>query len=401
MTPHRWRIALWTATLLIGAWFAWHARGALLPFAFGAVIAYALTPIVDGLASVIPARSHRGDVMRRGLVVFVLYALTAGALFGAALVVVPLAADQTTQFADTLPELVDRAREETDSWLERYHSRVPVDVQRRIEAIANDGTGSFTTAAAAWMRTSLSFVTQTLTVLLTFIIVPIWMFWALRDRHFVARNFKAAVPPTIRPDVENVLAIADGLLGRYIRGQLLLGAVVGVSVGIALTLLGVQLSVALGIWAGVTELIPILGPWIGAIPGMIIILATDPSRAVWVALVYFSVQQLENNLLVPRIQGHAVDIHPAMVIVLLAVWGTVFGFLGLLIAVPVTAILRELFWYLDRRFRGETAEDAFSLSLVGRHLLRRTRRTHPAAPLAALTPVTDAKAPEPTAELGP
>lgn len=392
---------LWAATLLLVAWFAWHARGALLPFAFGAVVAYALTPIVDRLAAVIPARTHQGDVIRRGLVVFVLYAVAAASLFGAAFLIVPLAADQTTQFADTLPELVDRAREETDSWLEHYHSRVPVDAQRRIDAIVSDATGSFTTAAGAWMRSSIAFVTQTLTVLLTFIVVPVWMFWALRDRHFVARNFKSAVPPTIRPDVENVLSIADGLLGRYIRAQLLLGVVVGVAVGIALTLLDVQLSVALGIWAGVTELIPILGPWIGAVPGMIIILATDPSRAVWVALVYLGVQQLENNLLVPRIQGHAVDIHPAMVIVLLAVWGTAFGFLGLLIAVPVTAILRELFWYLDRRFRGESPEDAFALSLVGRHLLRRSRRRHPAAPLAALPPLTETAAGDRAGELGP
>lgn len=387
---------LWAATLLVIAWFGWHARGALLPFAFGGVLAYALTPIVDRLASVIPTRTHQGDVIRRGLVVFVLYAVAAAAIFGAAVAIVPLAADQTTEFVDTLPELVDRAREETDSWLERYHDRVPPDVQRRINALANDGASTFSEAAGAWMRASIAFVTQTLTVLLTLIVVPIWMFWALRDRHFVARNLKAAVPPAVRPDVENVMAIADGLLGRYIRAQLFLGVVVGIAVGVSLTLLGVQLSVALGIWAGITELIPILGPWIGAVPGLIIILATDPSRAIWVALVYLGVQQLENNLLVPRVQGRAVDIHPAMVIVLLASWGTVFGFIGLLIAVPVTAILRELFWYLDRRFRGESPEDAFSLSLVGRHLLRRSRRRHP-VPRVPLMPAGEPHVPDPAA----
>src|SRR5690606_3917292 len=111
--------------------------------------------------------------------------------------------------------------------------------------------------------------------------------------------------------------------------------------------------IGLGLWAGVTELIPILGPWLGGIAGVIVVLATDPGLIVWVALIYFMVQQLENNLLVPRIQGDAVDIHPAMVIMLLAVFGAIWGFMGMLVAVPLSAIGRELFWYADRRLRGE------------------------------------------------
>src|SRR5690606_4094177 len=131
------------------------------------------------------------------------------------------------------------------------------------------------------------------------------------DRHFVERNFMRAVPDSAKDDVRNVGRIADYLLGRYIRAQLLLGVIVGVAIGISMTLLGVQFSIGLGVWAGVTELIPILGPWLGAAAGLIVVLATDPQLVLWVALVYFVVQQLENNLLVPRIQGDAVDLHPA------------------------------------------------------------------------------------------
>ena len=83
-------------------------------------------------------------------------------------------------------------------------------------------------------------------------------------------------------------------------------------------------------------------------------------------LVYVVVQQLENNLLVPRIQGHAVDIHPAMVIMLLVVFGAVWGLIGMIVAVPATAIIRELFWYVDRRLRGVTPDEAFAASHVGR-----------------------------------
>jgi predicted PurR-regulated permease PerM len=386
VTPQRWRAVLWGSMLLVVVVLAWRARSALLPFAFGAVLAYALTPIVDHMASVIPARSQRADVLRRGVVVFLLYVIAIALIAVAAIALIPLAVDQTTQFVNTLPSLLTHAREQSNHWLAQYHTRVPQDVQDRLDVIAQDATDAVAKAVGGWMRGSVGFVTQTLTALLTFVVVPVWMFWALRDRHFVGRNFMGAVPARARTDVENMLRIADQLMGRYIRGQLLLGLVVGLAVGVGLTLLRVQLSLALGVWAGVSELIPILGPWLGAIPGLIIVLATDPHLFVWVALLYIVVQQLENNLLVPRIQGHAVDIHPAMIILLLAVGGTAFGFLGLLVSVPLTAILRELFWYLDRRLRGEPPDDAFAASLIGRQLRRHADGGAPAAIAEAAEP---------------
>ena len=175
-----------------------------------------------------------------------------------------------------------------------------------------------------------------------------------------------------------MLTLADQLLGRYIRAQLFLGVVVGVAVGALMALMGVDLSLGLGVWAGVTELVPIIGPWLGAIPGLVIVAATNPGLLPWVALAYFLVQQLENNFLVPRIQGQALDLHPAVVILLLVAGGAVWGFIGLVVAIPGAAIVRELFWYVDRRLRGQTPEEAFRAS----HLNGggRTRDADPIAP---------------------
>jgi predicted PurR-regulated permease PerM len=216
------------------------------------------------------------------------------------------------------------------------------------------------------MRRSFNVLTGTISVIFGFVIVPFWMFYAMRDRHFVRRNLLSAAPPIVRADVDNMLHIADRLLGRYIRAQLLLGLIVGTAVAIGLTLLDVQLSLALGVLAGITELIPFIGPWLGAIPALVIVAATgDAELFLWVALLYLAVQQVENVLLVPRIQGEAVDVHPGMIILLLIVGGAAFGFLGLIFIVPLAAILRELFWYVDRRLRGETPEDAMAASHQG------------------------------------
>lgn len=365
VTTRHWRIALWAIMLSFVLWMAWSAKVALLPFAIGAVIAYALQPVVDRLASFIPARTHKHDVIRRGVVVGLIYLVFFGSLTGVGVAVVPTAVNQATDFFAELPEIVDEARVQITDWVDRYRSRLPDELRDEIDNAAQDLGDAATDVVLSVLGGGVGTITGTLGLVFGFLVVPFWMFYALRDRHFVERNFMRAVPDAAKDDVANIGRISDYLLGRYIRAQLLLGLIVGTAIGLSMTLLGVQFSIGLGLWAGITELIPILGPWLGAAAGIMVVLATDPDLFIWVGLVYFVVQQLENNLLVPRIQGGAVDIHPAMVILLLSVVGAIWGFLGMLVAVPLAAIGRELFWYADRRLRGESAAEAYAASHVG------------------------------------
>ncbi len=382
MTAARGRTLLWALMLLGIALLGWRARFALLPFAFGSIIAYTLTPVVDRMASVVPARSHQADVVRRGFAVLVLYGLIGAALFGVGLALVPVATDQTAQFIDDLPKLIDDARLELNELLREYRDRVPADAQERIDGYAQELGDTLADAVAATFRGSITRITGTIGLVFGFLVVPFWLFYALRDRHFVAESFQRAVPEPVREDASHVLLMADRLLGRYIRAQLFLGLVVGVAVGLGLTLMDVELSLALGVFAGVTELIPIIGPWLGAIPAIVIVAATNPDLLPWVALLYVVVQQLENNLLVPRVQGHALDLHPAMIILLLVVAGAVFGFVGLVIVVPLFAILRELFWYADHRLAGAPPHDALARTNIGRRLFAPHAAEHAAVEAA-------------------
>jgi len=365
MTNTRWRIVLWATMGLIVLWVAWQARGALVPFAIGAVLAYALSPVVDTIASWIPASTHRRDVLRRGLVVGVLYITFFGSLIGVGVAVLPTAVQQAGDFIEILPEIVEDARIEGTAWIDQFRAQLPAQLRDDIDRAIQDFSDGASDFAGHLLTGTVSRASGTIGLVAGIVIVPFWMFYALRDRHFVERNFLRATPAPAQDDVRNLGRMADDLFGRYIRAQLLLGLIVGVSVGIVMSLLGVEFAVGLGLWAGVTELIPILGPWLGAAAGLIVVLATDPGLFVWVALAYLVVQQLENNLLVPRIQGGAVDIHPAMVLLLLSVAGSIWGLAGLVVAVPIAAILRELFWYADRRLRGESPEEAFAHSMVG------------------------------------
>lgn len=398
-----WRPALWLAVVALVAYLVWASRQALFPFAVGAIFAYALTPLVDRVASIFPAHSARANVYRRGIAVLLVYLAMGAFWVGIGILVVPVAAEQITQFIDELPQLVKDAQAETNEWLDAYRDRVPEDAQERIDQYADDAADVLQDQLAATSDEIVAIVTGTITILFGFVVVPFWMFYALRDRHQAADNFWNAIPLTARSDVQNTLAIADRLLGRYLRGQLILGVVVGLAVGIGLTLMDVELSLALGVVAGITELIPIIGPWIGALPALVIVAATDPDKLIWVALLYVAVQQVENNLLVPRIQGQAVDLHPAMIILLLVAGGAVFGLLGLIVIVPVTAMLREIFWYADHRLSGMPPDDAMMQTKTGRQVQEHRGRAAPTLVSAAETADLDIDAAtvEPDSEVVP
>ncbi len=363
MTRNRWRLFLWLGTIAFFLALVWQARGALIPFGVGAVIAYSLEPIVDWLARRFEWRvgpSRRSLV--RGLSVAVIYLVFLSALSAAGFYLIPTTADQVNHFVDRLPTLVQQTREQADEWVRIYRQRVPADVQQQLDTFTDDAAAAAASAGEAAARRTVGILTATAATIFGFAVVPFWMFYGMRDRPTAIPALLAAVPIEVRQDARNILRVSDYVLSRYIRGQLFLGLIVGAAVGIALTVLGVELSIGLGVWAGVTELIPIIGPWFGAIPGLLVVAATEPGLLVPVALVYLVVQQLENNLLVPRIQGDAVSIHPAVVIVLLTLGGAAAGFTGLVVVIPLAAILREIFWYVERRLQGQSPETSMALT---------------------------------------
>ncbi len=136
------------------------------------------------------------------------------------------------------------------------------------------------------------------------------------------------------------------MLGRYIRAQLLLGLIVSYVTFVGLLFMQIPFYAVLAVFAGITELIPILGPWISGAAAVIVTLAIAPEKAIWVVVLFVGIQLLENMFLVPRIQGGYLRINPAIAIVLLVIGAYIAGFWGLLLAVPLTATVVEIYKYL-------------------------------------------------------
>ena len=342
------RIILLAFAFLVFAGFLLAARGATFPFMLGAVLAYLLLPVVRFLESHFPF-SKVGKKRSRLLTVISVYCVIFVAMFFTVSFIVPATVRQVTTFVTQLPDTISQAQQAFASITEEYQARVPPELREKIDEalgrIATEATDAFQQAAVH----SVFVVTQTFSVLLGLAVVPVWLFYVLKDEGNAKQWLGEAVPPYLKEDATAIVRIVDRVLASYLRAQLFLGLVVGVVTWIGLTALGVKFSLVLAIIAGITELIPVLGPILGSIPGILVTLANAPDRLILVVLFYIAVQQAENNLLVPRVQGSAVNIHPALLMMLLVLASEVAGFWGMLFIVPLSAVSREVFMYLYQR----------------------------------------------------
>jgi predicted PurR-regulated permease PerM len=364
-TLARWLLV--ALALYAVGWLLWSALPSLTPFIIGLVLAYLLLPVVNWLARRIP----------RWLAILTVY--VGGIILVAISIayIAPVVADQIGQLIENFPGLVDRVQARGQELLRQYQSSVPVSIKGPLEEGVRNGLRalqanitSYAQGVGVFIFDQALQVLNTITFLVGFLVIPIWLYYVLSDVGKGRSLIDRMLHPRLRSDFWNIWGIINKVLSDYIRGQLLLGLAVGLMVGVALIileLLGFQIGnyiLLLALIAGMTELIPIIGPILGAIPGVLLGLFISPQAALAMAIVYIAVQQIENNLLVPRIIGESVGIHPAILTVVLIAMGQIFGLLGIILAAPLSAIARDLFLYVYWRVDG-AAPDAARRAIRG------------------------------------
>ena len=354
------RIARWglVALSLYGiGWLLWQARSALLPFIIGALLAYLFLPLVNRFDRRMP----------RWAAILLVYALVLLIIVTFFAFLVPPLVEQISQLIRALPDLptlerwANRLLEEYQQLLANLPPNVQTEVQQTVAEVLTSALNTIRTNLLSYIQgvgtflvNSLLSVASTVAFLLGFFLVPFWLFYVLMDQRAGREMLNRLLPAGLRADFWSVITIIDADFSGYLRGQLLLGLVVGTAAGIGLTVLnlfGLQIPyvLLLAVIAGVTELIPIIGPIIGAVPAVLLGFLDSPTTGLAVLLLYVGIQQLENNFLVPRIVGDSVGIHPAILMVLLVVCSQVFGILGAILSAPMGAVSRDVFQYLYGR----------------------------------------------------
>ena len=319
-------------------------RNALLPFVVGGALAYILEPFVSWLERRIPWMSSRPE-LKRVILILLIYAIFVLIVIGALIAFIPPITAEIRRFVEDVPHLIERSRATVESLDAQITERLPEELVAAIHDGAQDLGKVVVSAAVVFAARTYGVISQTLSLLLGLAMVPLILFYILKDKGKIIEGMLNTLSPEPRKHTRNVLSVLNGVFSSYIRGQLILGLVVGVMVFVGLWFLDVPFAPVLGLVAGITELIPIIGPWLGAIPGLLVVLATAPEKFIWVALLYLGVQLLENSLLVPRIQGESLNLHPVFVLAALIVGSEVAGLWGIILGPPLAAAGRGVLLY--------------------------------------------------------
>ncbi|NJO05412.1 MAG: AI-2E family transporter [Chloroflexaceae bacterium] len=347
----RWLLVL-LAVYFIG-WLLWNAGAVLLPFIIGLVVAYLILPIVNRLEQYLP----------RWAAILIVYALGGiVVLTGVTFLVPPLVEQTAAAAAQVQIPSVEDLEEQAADFLAVYRRNVPEEIRVELERSLSSAAGTmrenltlYVQGVGGFLLNRVLQLINTITFLFGLIVVPFWIFYVLNDQQAGQRRLNTMLHPAVRADFWAILTIIDRIFSGYIRGQLVLGFAVALASWIGLTALSlagfeVRYTLLLAVIAGFTELIPLVGPVLGAIPAVIMGLVSDsPTAALAILVLYIGIQQLEAQILVPRIIGESVGLHPAILMVVLVVAGQVLGLLGVILAAPLAAAGRDIFRYIYGR----------------------------------------------------
>lgn len=353
-----WALCGIAALLAILGYVAWVVRVIWPPLILAGAIVFLLNPVVTRL-------QHRH--IPRALGTAFSYAGVAAVVALTIVLVAPLATRQYDELAEEWPELRQDLEDSVDDLSERsveddWPIEIPTWQELEDQFSGSDGAdvdGDGVVSPeerqdrfADQLATARELGLQVFHVGIIFVLAPIIAFYLLVDLPHLRRTARALVPVRARGDVMVVARRLSTAIGGYFRGQLAVALVVGVMASIGMAIIDLPFWLIVGMIAGLFNMIPLIGPWIGAIPGIAIAFTTGGglSQAIWVAVVMAGVQQVDNHFISPIVMQRAVKLHPAVVMLALLAGGTLGGFFGLLLAVPATAVLKIVIGHAWRHF---------------------------------------------------
>lgn len=337
-TSRRWQML---AIIVVIGLLVWLLAPVLMPFAVAAMLAYLSDPLADRLE-----RFGLGRSLAVSIVFVVLILVIAAVL----LLLVPLIARQIENLVQNFPHYVEWARDKAVPWLQAKLHLDPnaFDTDRLVEQIKQH-IGSIGTVLGTLSRSGLGVVAWLTNVVL----IPVVWFYLLRDWDRLVAWVDRMLPRSVQPTVAHLARESDVVLGAFVRGQLLVMLALAIYYGVALTLIGISVGPLIGMVAGLLSFVPYLGFITGFGAAIIASLVQhgDWPHLLVVVGVFIVGQLLEGYVLVPRLVGEKIGLHPVAVIFAVLAGGYLFGFLGVLLALPAASVILVLLRYLAQRYR--------------------------------------------------
>jgi predicted PurR-regulated permease PerM len=355
----RWIQLVTLPLLLLLIWaVAGAVRHVVFLFLVAGLVALLLNPLVRGITRFwIP----------RGLGVAIVYLLFASLLAAASIALGTVVVDQTRSASHRIDSYLttehgqppqthaERDIDRLQVWL-NHHGLRRVKIRKQlndfVDNIRTKDVQKYTTSVVDFVEGAAIGTVKLLFSLVLLLVISIYM---LLDMERLSRAVNRRFPPP--PDSPPLLIRIEQSLAGYVKGQALLSLIMGVSAGLGLWLLGTlglgpglaKYAVLFGAWVAFTELIPYLGPWLGAVPPLVYELIAHPISALWVAILFLFIHQIEGHVVVPNVMGSALRLHPLLVIFGLLAGGEIYGLPGVFVALPLLAAGRAIWEFFSER----------------------------------------------------
>lgn len=331
---------------------------ALAPFVVAALFAYLFNPLVEWMQ-----RHGIGRALGTSLVFLVLSLV----LIGIVLVLIPFIERQIGKLLAQLPTWIGWFQSEASPWLEQHFgiSAGVFDTQQVFDMLQKHWKEAGGVAAGVLAKVSKSGMAVVAWVL-NAVIIPVAGFYLLRDWNLLTARARELVPPSIEPVVMRLARESDDTLGGFLRGQLSVMIVLGVLYGVGLWLVGIDVGPLIGMIAGLISFVPYLGAIVGVAMGVVAALVQyhDFYHVALVLIVFGIGQTLEGYVLVPKLVGDRIGLHPVAVMFAILAGGELFGFVGVLIALPVAAVAMVLLRYAWERYRSSALYGASAQPVI-------------------------------------
>ncbi len=309
--------------VLLGLWFLFVVRDVMAIIFVSIIVAATLSPIIDRMAK---------NKIPRVLTILMMYLFIIAFLGALVYLILPPVITQLRQLADQLPNYFSYFNNFINNLREfGIQNHLISDSQSSLNTVS-DFLNNFTNNI---FNTTKGFISGFTAVLAIFVL----NLYLLLDENGIKKFFVTLLPVKQKKQIVTIANKVGSGLGAWLRGQFILGIIVGVLVYTGLVIIGVPYALTLALLAGILEIIPIIGPIISAIPAILIALSISPTMALVVTGFYILVQELENKLLVPKVMQHSVGLHPVTIIIVLLIGAKLMGVLGILLAVPVTSVI--------------------------------------------------------------
>lgn len=270
--------------------------------------------------------------------------------------VLPFLREQFQNFIMEIPDLFTQLLTNLDrflrtSFLGEYYRGSSFDIEQLMATLPANISDTLQNAITGLISGITGFISAITSVILSIVIVPFILFYLLKDGEKLPEYFVKLLPPRFRDDTREVLSEADNQLSAYIQGQLIVAFCIGVMVYIGFLIIGMDYALLLGVLAMVTSVVPYIGPAIAIIPAAIIALVTSPFMLIKLAVVWTVVQLVEGNLISPQVMGKTMFIHPITIIFVLLTAGSLFGIAGVILGIPMYALLRVVVSHFYKLFK--------------------------------------------------